>query len=763
MKNVLLLSVCVLLSSCGGEKENASVVSSCDPISVQGVISGLSYEVLAVEYGDSLKLLKAEEVVNGVLNYALDVSCVEGLLELTESLEDANCEDGFDYNYVDVLCEAKIFYEPPELTADAKIKVFNFENAVDVSALNLFIVKVNDVQTYSSNVQTEINDGKVVINNFLNSQIEVLSTQYESILTDGDEICFEFTSETFPHCYFYQVPVKRSQAVSFTNDFDELQTVDLSFLSEVTVLDGIGVYQEVDKTAVNPRGESVLTSYLELNHRAISVDVPFSIVGGELYSIEIKLNSENETSEAVVFIHDLESFNEQGFQSNYIEKIRINMTDASLREKKISYDFIGNPERTAERIKIVVYGENNILLEEIKIKKIDETFPVKGHTLFLSSEPSRSVIETHSVPDKFVPHGILGAHGYGIFEIDSILETYSIYVNYEDRFQTTQAHIYEKSSVTGDSLMGWNINGVDDSAAGGNSQDYLHGSRYQGLGWFPVKASPSDYAVILHSEGGHFALDNTNILINYNQFVDEESVGGVVEAGTRFNNRVSRKLANNFLREQNSNDPLAPIISLNPHTDYFPDAFGTAYAQDDGFGGVELTPYADGFGYSLTEDFLFYLYDDQGVTTGSGGPEGAIAGVLFPQVSYGLYRIENTLPDGDDFDEDGFSDRIEYISATDPTEDISIPDLDAYDFFPGDGDAFKVVNISISKEAQHFNIIVYEVLSNGVEKAIWSFDNGRGMESLNVYQAYEYEDFFELEIISNEISGVATDLRVEFY
>ncbi|MGH1468382.1 MAG: hypothetical protein ACRBBP_05815 [Bdellovibrionales bacterium] len=767
MKFLLLPVLLLLITSCKGkgnkDSNSEEEVVLCSSQVLSGEVSDEVYQTPAIEAGQSAILSASKSILNGTVSYDLNITCDSaGVLSAEEIFNSAQCDSGNDYNPLDVICEPKKFYTASSLNIEGKLRIFNLESAFVNSPTNLFKVIINDVETFLSNTQAEVTDGKIAVNSDIGGKLEILTKNYAQTLETDDEVCYEFTSESRRHCYFFQKPLKISKD-EVLNTFNTItQTVDLLNSSNYTLLPGDGAAQNASVSSVDKRGVVSSVDYLELNRRAVYFSIPFTLDSDKLYNVELEVNSETEGSEAVIVLYGSNDFDIARFQQNYVQKIYVNTTDVSLRSKTLSYDFrISDFEKT-EQVTVLIYGDNNILLKDFKISEVDESLSAKNYSLFMSSEPNRDGFSTNSVPGKYIPHGMAGAYGYGNFRMDSLLDKYEIYVNYEDKFKTTQAHIYEKGSITGDSLMGWNFNGTNDSAPGGNSQHFLHGSLYQGVGWSSVKANPENYVVILHSEGGHFALDGTNLLMNYNSFSHETSVGGVNESGTRFNNRVSRSLADKPLRSQNTNDPGAPLVTVLEHSDYYQDIYGTAYAQDDGFGGVELTPYADGQGYTLGEQFLFYLYDDQGLTFDSGGPEGALGGVLHPQVSYLEYRVTKGLQDGFDFDSDGVSDRIEYITHTDPADVGSYPDLSVYGIFPDDGDEYKYVSIPISKEAENFNIIVYEVLSNGTERAIWSFDRGRGLESDLVYYVYEYEDYFVLEILSKEISGVAVDLRVDF-
>jgi hypothetical protein len=759
--------VFIFLASCSGggsddSESNDQPAVFCFSQEVQGGLSQVSYTLPFLEADASTVLSSSKVVTNGNIFFNLSASCSSlGEWVISEEMDRAECDPENDFNAREQICEEKFFYTPAMLNSASKIKVFDLRSPVQVTSGNTFRVVKNDLEIFSSNLSQEILDGKIQVNGDLQGRLEILTESYDSSLNDGDEVCYEFTSEARPHCFYHSEPLGALREKVLTVFNESPQSSSLLNLTELTEMESFGGASIKSISSIDERGNAQSENYLELNRSGVYFNQDFTLNSGRLYRLNIEVNSDLGANDATLIIYDQDDFEAENYQQNYIRKIHLNTIDSSRRRKITTHDFLVSDLQKAEGITVLLQTDKKILVKNFTIEEVDLNSTVKDHSLFLTFEPNRDGFSSNSVPDKYVPHGMTGGYGYGNFAIDSLLEKYEIYVNYELEFQTTQAHIYEKSSLTGDSLMGWNKRGVNDSAPGGNSQDYLHGTLFQGLGWTPVKNTPDNYVVILHTEGGHFALDGSNILVNYSPFNDETSVGGVSESGTRFNNRVSRKLSERPLRAQNTNDPLAPTVGSVDHYDYYTDMFMLEYVEDDGFGGAQLTPFADSMGYSLTDDYLFYLYDDQGLTYDSGGPEGALAGVLHPQISYFDYLIANNLS-GEDTDLDGFSDRVEYISHTDPNDAMSAPLLDAFDIFEDDGSVYKYVSLRISKEAQNFNIIVYEVLSNGVEKPIWSFDRGRGIESDLIYYIYEFEDYISLDLLSREQSGTAVDLKVKF-
>ena len=244
----------------------------------------------------------------------------------------------------------------------------------------------------------------------------------------------------------------------------------------------------------------------------------------------------------------------------------------------------------------------------------------------------------------FVPHGDPEVSGIAtlIFHGGVTLD-YRIELS-NDRYRVTQAHLYNitRTSQTsgnpahGDSLICWGGR-WESNAPGGDSSDFLVGHGYTNRRLPEVIENDEDWFLILHTEGGHFALDEKNELIAFDpdrSGVQKTSVTGVPESErpTRFNNRVGRRLTSRVLHEQNTNDPTAPLYDpfdpANLNATPFPDAKGHMWVEPNGTGGWRLTSEAVEHGFDLETEYLFYLYDDQGPLWDFGGPEAAMTGIL---------------------------------------------------------------------------------------------------------------------------------------
>lgn len=244
----------------------------------------------------------------------------------------------------------------------------------------------------------------------------------------------------------------------------------------------------------------------------------------------------------------------------------------------------------------------------------------------------------------FVPHGDPRATGQATLTIrDDGTMDYDIVLS-DDRYRVTQAHLYNINATSGtsgnpahgDSIICWGGR-WEDNAPGGDSSDFLSGHGYRNGRLSEVLAEPEGWYLMLHTEGGHFALDDQGGLIPYDgdrNGAQETSVTGVAESErtTRFNNRVGKTLLDLVLREDNTRDPAAPFYDpgdpANQNAMPFPDADGNRWVEPDGVGGYQLTTQAVAQGYDLSTEYLFYLYDDQGPTWDFGGPEGALGGFL---------------------------------------------------------------------------------------------------------------------------------------
>ena len=255
----------------------------------------------------------------------------------------------------------------------------------------------------------------------------------------------------------------------------------------------------------------------------------------------------------------------------------------------------------------------------------------------------------------FVPHGDPAVSGSASFAIrDDNTMDYRIELS-DNRYRVTQAHFYNINTTSGtsdnaahgDSILCWGGR-WESNAPGGDSSDFLVGHGYSNSRLIEVLASPTDWALILHTEGGHFALEDGG-LVEYDPDLNgpqETSVTGVPqsERARRFNNRVGKTLLDMVLREDNTSDRAAPFHDPtspdNQNASPFPDAAGNLWVEPDGTGGFQLTAEAIARGYDLNTEYLFYLYDDQGPAWDFGGPEGAMIGFLQPipePSSFGIF------------------------------------------------------------------------------------------------------------------------------
>lgn len=266
----------------------------------------------------------------------------------------------------------------------------------------------------------------------------------------------------------------------------------------------------------------------------------------------------------------------------------------------------------------------------------------------------------NDAPDIYFPHGDPELTGRATFVLDPNDHTMDFEIVLDDpRFVVTQAHMYSPHhKPNGDSIFCWGGRWSNHDFLVG--EDYVvHGSSLQEMIDIPER-----WTLVVHTEGGHFALDEAGRLIPYDAALHETSVSGQVESGTRFNNRVPRRLDDRRLRERNPHsgafgDPAFDSVYPDPdhfereHDTPFPDAAGRQWIEWNRRSG-SWVPSAHGAAQGLTveaieqTDFLFLRYDDQGPSWDYGGPEGAGGG-----------RVRVPDPCDGDVDGDGVVDGLD--------------------------------------------------------------------------------------------------------
>jgi hypothetical protein len=248
-------------------------------------------------------------------------------------------------------------------------------------------------------------------------------------------------------------------------------------------------------------------------------------------------------------------------------------------------------------------------------------------------------------PTGYVPHGNPHLAGEGVFTFhdDSSMD-WKMHLapsSHHNKYEVTQAHLYNLPKVpAGDSWACW----------GGrwSPHEFMEGTNFGTLYGITADDIRKDtWVIMLHTEGGHFALDGTGQqLVKYNQKIHETSVTGITEKGERFNNRVPRKLTNRILREVNpvsgqrgdkafDADYPDPNHFERTQDEPFPDANDNVWiAWDEATERYIPSPYGASRNLTINDidnvEYLFYLYDDQGPEWDYGGPEGAGGGVLIP-------------------------------------------------------------------------------------------------------------------------------------
>jgi hypothetical protein len=758
-----------LLTSCGGSSE---VELACLATSVTGSQSGLIYNLPQVLNGESATVQANLIIDNGSRTFAVTASCSGTNLTLAEEFIGASCGVGYIYNSAGVFCESdvSIAYFSRNLSLDGLLRVLDLDNSLDLSSSNEFKILINEAEVLTSDVATEIAAGKIEVSSNLETSLKILSENYSFTALDGDKICYELTSESRSHCYIKNKSTESSTSEVVSTSYDADINIDLQNPSTFEALNFRGALNLKPILSLNERKQPVSSLYQEIDFSGLFFDAEFSLEQSKSYRLELDTNGIGKGSSVEVVLYRKSEFDIANIQDGHLKRFKINFSDSSLRRKKVKFDFTVSANQQAEEITVLIYGEDQSYVRNFKISTIAATTS-KNLSLFLSGSPFRSIGFTHYVPGQYVPFGIPSAFGYGSFTVSDDAADYEIYTSYEGQFKTTGAHLYEKNDVDHDADLSINFRGVSNSQPGGDSADYLHGTKAldSGLGytWLDLKNDPATAILVLHTEGGRFAL-NGGYLKPYTPLGDEVSEGGVDELNspTRFNNRIGKTLGDRILKVDNLNDPAAPskdpMDMSNTSLTYFPDLLGRVYVEDDGAGGTQLNSLGNSEGYDLMTEFLFYLYDDQGPVWDAGGPEGAMAGTFLEQILFKDFLDNESLVSGVDADSDGVSNYIEYITGSNPNNAGDFPVLDAYDIFaPGIGTK-KAVTFNISKQAVNFGINIYEMLPNGVEKIVWSFSRGRGFESTNIFEIVEDETSFSITIFANGGPMEISDMRFEF-
>ena len=273
--------------------------------------------------------------------------------------------------------------------------------------------------------------------------------------------------------------------------------------------------------------------------------------------------------------------------------------------------------------------------------KLDQPPPTPPGIATFQAQISGANPAGDGVADELYPHGNVGLAGTAIFTFDPNSGTMDWSIDLEandaNRYIVTQAHFYNlNSKPNGDSIFCWGGRWSND--------EFLQGTGYSTSFVSSVLANPEQWVVMLHTEGGHFAVDEAGQLVEYNAFLHETSETGQSQSGDRYNNRVPRLLTNLLLREMNPfsggfGDPSFDAVYPDPNhflrenDSPFPDALGNIWIEWDA---VEerYVPSAYGKSQGLTlqdidtKEYLFYRYDDQGPSWDYGGPEGAAGGAL---------------------------------------------------------------------------------------------------------------------------------------
>ena len=306
------------------------------------------------------------------------------------------------------------------------------------------------------------------------------------------------------------------------------------------------------------------------------------------------------------------------------------------------YNFVGDLHQLLVYDGVLDQNDTQAILNYLR-SKLQEDPPPPGD----DEEVVTRVVEitgindaSNPAPEIYFPHGDASVTGRAVFEVDPNNNTlaFEIALN-DDRYIVTQAHMYsDHYKPNGDSIFCWGGRWSHHEFLWGTGYS-VHGAHIQ-----EMIDDPGMWTLVIHTEGGHFALDSDGQLIPYDPELHETSVSGQVESDDRYNNRVGRRLHNRLLREQNPNsghfgDPTFDAVYpdrdhfLRENDTPFPDAEGNHWIQFDQDSGAWIpTPFGSARGLTVADidntDYLFFRYDDQGPYWDYGGPEGAAGGVL---------------------------------------------------------------------------------------------------------------------------------------
>ena len=193
-------------------------------------------------------------------------------------------------------------------------------------------------------------------------------------------------------------------------------------------------------------------------------------------------------------------------------------------------------------------------------------------------EPVRLYAFMDGGPDAahdWLPDGDPAASGNAVMTIRPGANSMDFNIAMETGFDVTQAHFYAIPGAADAADLG------DSDICWGNrwsNHDLLVGENYVNPRLSQVSRRPDSWFLMMHTSGGHFALDEDGFLVPFDQDVH-------AAVAPRVNNRTGR---------------LVEAGTLDPN--------GEAYSTD--------------------VLYLFLLYDDQGPSLDYGGPAGAIGGVL---------------------------------------------------------------------------------------------------------------------------------------
>ncbi len=250
----------------------------------------------------------------------------------------------------------------------------------------------------------------------------------------------------------------------------------------------------------------------------------------------------------------------------------------------------------------------------------------------------------------YVPHGDPLANGTATVTSQNSLLSVNIELGGNMRYYAHHAHLYSPTQGTydggnvekGHSTICWAANNLTSNS---NQTSPFHEKALSVTNWphsgasseawyksyiDRIPADGGDWALIVHLLGGHFALDSGGQLIPWDASKHEVQGDSDVSANHGGSNNVSTNCNARHGRRLNDRNVTTGTCLGNTNGSFdlvdepFLDTNGNAWIDSSG----NLTAAAIDRGYDLDTEYLFLAFNDEGVNTQWGGPEGGALGFL---------------------------------------------------------------------------------------------------------------------------------------